>query len=258
MATVLKKFRVASNPRRSATSSRPNAASKKGHQMAKAAKKKMAANGKKRSHKKHNPQGSHRRKRRNPSLTGTIGSPRELLVGSTAGLVSAVATRQIPQLILGTNNTSFMGYGANFVTALVATWLGGAIAGPAGARGALIGGMVIVLDRILTENVAPIGPYLQLSGVGDATAFSKLGTIRNGYYTHPGLQNPDGSLYVPDPYTDAAVAAVVAKYPALAAPIAAATGGGGGKMGAVNPSALRRHYANGMLMSSRFQGRFNQ
>ncbi len=196
----------------------------------------------------------HRKRRPNPSgLAATIGSPKDLVIGATAGLVSAIATRQIPQMLLGTSNTSFEGYAANFVTALVATWAAGTFGGPAAGRGALIGGMVIVLDRVLSEQVSPISGYLALSGVGDANAYSKLGTIRQGYFTHPGLNNPDGSMYVPDPYSDAAVQAVVAKYPQLAAPIMAA-----GKMGAVNPSAMRRHSASGMLLSSRFQGRFNQ
>lgn len=262
MAQIPKLVRVAVNPTRPhRKGSRPNAATKKGrHHMAKAGTKRKAANGS--SHKRNRKNAAtmhHRRKHRNPGgLAATIGSPKELVVASAAGLISAVATRQLPQLILGANNTSWEGYGANFLTTIVATWVSGAVFGPMAGRGALIGGMVIVLDRILTEQVSPIGPYLQLSGVGDATAYSKLGTIRTGYYTHPNLQNPDGSMYVPNPFNDAAVQAVLAKYPQIAAPMAAAVAASGGKMGAVNPSSLRRHAASGMLLSSRFQGRFNQ
>lgn len=258
MAAIPKKVRVASNPTRS-NKSRPKAA-KKGHHMAKAATKKRPNGGGKKKARPNTTAMHHRKKRRNPTgLASTIGSPKDLVTGAVAGLASAVATRQIPQMILGTGNTSWEGYAANFITALVATWGAGTFAGPAAGRGALIGGMVIVLDRVLSEQVSPISSYLALSGVGDHAAYSKLGTIRQGYYTHPNLQNPDGSMYVPDPFSDAAVQAVVAKYPQLAAPIMAASGGApGGKMGAVNPSALRKHTANGMLLSSRFQGRFNQ
>ena len=218
----------------------------------------MKANGRRR--KSSNPMLFHKKRRKsNPGgLAATIGSPKDLIVGGVAGLVSAVATRQLPQLVLSTSNTGMEGYAANAVTALVATWLAGAFGGPAAGRGAAIGGAVILLDRVLSDNVSPISSYLSLSGVGDAAAYSKLGTIRQGYFTHPGLQNPDGSLYVPDPYTDASVAAVLQKYPQLAAPIAAAVSTGPGRMGAVNPSSLRRHTANGMMLSSRFQGRFNQ
>jgi len=225
--------------------------------MAKAGtKKKARANGGK--HRNAHHPSKQRRRKHNPTkgLAATIGSPKDFVTGAVSGLVSAVATRQIPQLVLGAGNTGWEGYLANFVTTLVATWGAGMFAGPAAGRGAAIGGGVIILDRILSEQVSPISSYLALSGVGDANAYSKLGTIRSGFYTHPNLQNPDGSLYVPDPFNDAAVQAIVQKYPQLAAPIMAASGGG--KMGAVNPSSLRRHTASGMLMSARFQGRFNQ
>ncbi len=253
MATIPKKIRVASNPHRGASGSRPQAAAKRSN-MAKTKKRKKAANGSAKHHRKNTTAVKHHRRRRNPGLGATLGTPKELLTGGLSGLVSAVATRQIPQLVLGAGNTGWEGYLANAVTAVAMTWGLGAFMGPSAARGALIGGSVILLDRVLSEQISPIGPYLKLSGVGDANAYSKLGTIRPGFYTHPGLQNPDGSMYVPSPYTDAAVAEVMARYPQIAAPLAAAAG----KMGAVNPSALRRHSASGMLMSSRFQGRFNQ
>lgn len=258
MAHSARHFNVASNPQRSGgTGSRPPAGKKRSN-MAKAAAKKKPNGGAKKHRKAHNPMKAGRRKHRNPSgLAATIGSPKDLVTGGVAGLVSAIATRQLPQMILNEKNTGVEGYAANVVTALVATWAAGAFMGPAAGRGALIGGMVIVLDRVLSEQVSPIASYLSLSGVGDANAYSKLGTVRQGYYTHPNLQNPDGTMYVPDPITDAAVNAVVSKYPQLAQPMAQAMNAGP-RMGAVNPSSLRRHTANGMLLSSRFQGRFNQ
>jgi hypothetical protein len=222
--------------------------------MAKSPKKKKA-NGGRTHHRRAASKNPRRRSRRSSNPLGLGG--KELVTSSVAALASAVATRQVPQLVLGTGNTGVEGYGANILTTGIVTWLASKFGGPAAARGALIGGSVIVLDRVLSDYVSPISSYLALSGVGDHTAYSKLGTIRQGFFAHPGLQNPDGSLYVPDPYSDAAVAAVVAKYPQLAAPIAQAQAAGP-RMGAVNPSALRRHVANGMMQSSRFQGRFNQ
>lgn len=259
MAEHHRKIRIATNPHRSnPNSSQPHKGAMKGsHHMAKAAAKRKASGAKKNAHHRKAKSNPHHRRRgsRNP-MHQMIGSPTQVIKAGVAGLASAVATRQLPQLLLSANNTGIMGYGANIVTALVSTWAAGAFFGPAAGTGALIGGIVIVLDRILSETVSPISSYLSLSGVGDATAYSKLGTIRSGFYTHPGLQNPDGSLYVPDPYTAAAVAQVVAQYPQVAAVLPPAATGG--KMGAVNPSSLRRHTANGMLLSSRFQGRFNQ
>jgi hypothetical protein len=197
-----------------------------------------------------------RRGRRNPEW---IGSGKEIATSAVSGLAAAVLTRQVPQLALGSNNTGIKGYAANAVVAGISAWLAGKFAGPSAGKAALVGGSVILLDRILTEQVSPIGPYLQLSGVGDATAMTRhMGTIRTGYYTHPGLVDPSGTLIAPDPYTAQAVQAVVAAYPQLAQPIAAAASSKVSGVHAVNPSELRRHTASGQVISSRFQGRFNQ
>jgi len=259
MAQIQRTVKIASNPQRSGKSSRPNAA-KKGSHMKKNSKKAAALQLRRQS----NPIGAHKKKaHRNPGgFREIMGDPKDVLVTGIAGLASAVATRQLPQLVLAAGNTGVEGYFANFVTALLSTWAAGAFMGPKAAWGALTGGMVILLDRVLTEQVSPLGPYLTLSGVGDATAMTKMGTIREGWYTHPGLVDGNGTLIAPDPYTQQAMAAMLAKYPQLAAPLAQAMATGGGKtapatMGAVNPSALRRHVASGQLMSSRFQSRFN-
>jgi hypothetical protein len=277
MAQLVKKVKVANgrggrnNPRRkSAGHKRPNrpahvsrptnAAAKKGNTMART-KKKTAANSKTHNKsrgytKNKNPRSAgHRRRRRNPDW---IGTPKEVLTSAVAGLGAAVLTRQIPQMVLTTGNTGIQGYFANAVVAAASAWLAGKFAGPTAGKAALVGGSVILLDRVLTEQVSPIGPYLQLSGVGDATAMTHMGTVRTGWYTHPGLVDPSGNLMAPDPYTQQAVAAVLAAYPQLAQPIAQAAATTGHSVHAVNPSALRRHVASGQLISSRFQGRFNQ
>lgn len=224
--------------------------------MAKTAKKKKANGGRK---KKSHQNGMFMKKRRRSNPTGVgaiIGSPKDLAVMGAAGLASAVATRQLPQAFLSASNTGIEGYAANAVVTAIMTVLSGMVGGPKAGVGALIGGTVIILDRILSDNVSPIASYLSLSGVGDPQAYSKLGTIRKGFFTHPNLQNADGSMYVPDPFMDASVQAVVAKFPQLAAPIAQAAGAG--RMGAVQPSSLRRHAVGPMMLSSRFASRFNQ
>ncbi len=256
MAKALKKVRVASNPhRKPASKKRPNA--KKGshtHHMAKNKKKNKAAS----HHKKGNPATHHRwRAKRNPSLSGIIGSPKEILISAVAGTAGFVASSQIPQLILQANNTGPMGYAANAATGVAITLAAGAFAGPVAGRAAMVGSLVMLVDRLITENLSSIGPYLTISGVGDATATHRMGTIRDGYYLHPTMVDGQGNMIVPDPVTQAAIAAVLAKYPQIAAPLAQAVQTGG-KMGAVNPSGLRRHTASGQLLSSRFQSRFNQ
>lgn len=246
MATIPKKVKVASNPNRSGA--------QRGMKMNKNGSTGMMMKKKKKTS---NPiQTPKKKKRPNPGgVQEIIGQPKDVLTVGVAGLAAALATRQLPQMLLSTANTGMEGYAANLATALVATWLAGAFAGPKAAWGAITGGMVILLDRVLSENVSPIAPYLALSGVGDPTAMSNMGTIRDGYYTHPGLVDGQGNLIPAQPYTDAAVAAVLAKYPQLAAPVQAAMNSG--RMGAVNPSGMRRHVASGQLISSRFQSRFN-
>jgi len=241
MAHMAKKVRIATNPH----SSRPTA-KKKGNTMATAGKKKP--NGAKKHRKAPNGKATHtkKRKRPNPTFAG-LGGTRELVTGGVSALVSAAAVRQIPQLVLEEKNTGGMGYLANIGVGIGTTWIASAIGGTPAARGAAIGAVVILLDRVISDHVSPLAEYVKLSGTGDPMAYSKLGTIRQGYFTHPNLQNPDGSMYVPPPFTDAALAAMP---PMVVQPA--------GRVGAVNPSALRRHTANGMMLSSRFQGRFNQ
>lgn len=260
MRTIQKKIEVVSNPHRNPASA--SAAERKGRRpMAKAHAVKTAANHKKRPNpfkkKFEELQARRRKQNRNPGISEVIGRPSDLVTTGVAALGSAVATKQLPQLVLKTGNTGWQGYLANLVTAGLATWAAGTFFGSKAAAGALAGGAVIVLDRVLTDQFSSLGPYLALSGVGDATSYGKLGTIRDGYYFHPSLVDHNGALMTPQPALDAAVAAVVNAYPQIAEPMAAAVNGGG-KMGAVNPSALRPHMANGMVLSSRFQGRFNR
>lgn len=256
MRTMHRKIEVA-NPHRMI------AAREKGSKMAKHSNAKNAASSG-HSRKKPNPFKkkyeellSRRRKSRNPaSLAESIGRPSDVLELGLSAVASAVAVKQLPQMVLSAENTGAMGYVANGVVTVATTWLAGAFIGKAAAQGALAGGLVIILDRILTDKFSELGPVLQLSGVGDATSYGKLGTIRDGYYFHPDLRDNAGNLITPQPVLDASLANVLANYPQLAAPVQAAVSQG--RMGAARPGSLRPHVANGVLMSSRFQGRMNR
>ena len=98
----------------------------------------------------------------------------------------------------------------------------------------------IILDRILTEQVSPLGKYLALSGSGDATATGTLGRIADGYFIHPVIIDKTGRPVIPHEITDAALAAVLNRYPQIAAPAPAAS-----------PQQLQG------LRTSRFKSRFN-
>lgn len=262
MKHFVKKFEVVSNPHRSNASSRASAAGKKGHHMAKATNPMKTAANKKRPNpfkkkfeelkkkKRHN---SHR----NPGLGEVVGRPSDLVTTGVAALAAAVATKQLPQLILSESNTGWQGYLANAVTAGLTTWAAGTFINKQAAQGALAGGLVIILDRFLTDKFSELGPYLSLSGVGDATSYGKLGTIRDGYYFHPGLVDSNGRMITPAPVLEDAVNKVLQAYPQIAAPVMAAVQGGGSHM-AGTPSDARGNAANRMLLSNRYANRFGR
>lgn len=157
--------------------------------------------------------------RRNPeTLTQLVGSPKTLAILAIAGLGSAVATRQLPQLILKANNTGWKGYASNGLAGLVATYAAAKLSGPEAAKAALTGALVIIADRIITEQYSPLGQYLALSGSGDATATGTLGSIADGYYIHPTVIDSTGQPVIPHEVSDAAIASILNKYPSIAAP----------------------------------------
>ena len=259
MRTATRRLEIAANPH---TSSKAHAARKKGNTMAKGKSLKTAAN-----HKKPRPNPFKKKleemkarrakqNKRNPGMSEVIGRPSDLVMTGLSALGSAVATKQLPQLILQTGNTGWEGYLANAVTGGLATWAAGTFIGKTAAQGALAGALVIILDRVLTDQFSSLGPYLSLSGVGDATSYGKLGTIRDGYYFHPQLLDANGRMITPQPALDDAVSAVVAAYPQIAAPIAIAVQQGG-KMGAY-PGNSRGRAGSNMLTGGRFKGRFNR
>lgn len=84
------------------------------------------------------------RRRRNPSsMSGVLP-----LVGGV--VVGGLATRMIPQALLGASNSGVMGYGANAVTALVGGWAVGKWNKTAG-MGVLGGGLAALAIRIYQD-----------------------------------------------------------------------------------------------------------
>jgi hypothetical protein len=96
-------------------------------------------------HKKHHRYGRHR----NPILGMSSG---DLIVETGAAVVNGVATRIVPQMILGPGNTGLIGYAANAATALAGAWLAGRFSAKAG-HGALLGGAVAIASRILSDTM---------------------------------------------------------------------------------------------------------
>jgi hypothetical protein len=124
-------------------------------------------------------------------------------------------------MILGTNNAGWKGYLANAATGAAFTLGANEFVSPAAAQASIIGAGVILLDRVLTEQFSPVGAYLSLAGIGDATAATRLGEISEGYYIHPTIFDNAGNPIVPHQITDAAVRAFAAM-PAAGKPATAA------------------------------------
>jgi hypothetical protein len=114
-----------------------------------------------------------------------------------------IATQQIPQLVLGAQNTSYTGYLANAAVAASAAY--GAGKGISRQAGQMvgIGGMLYLLNRIITEQFTAIGTALSLSGVGDFSACKgakpsrSLGQYANVYRPFPVSYDANGNPVIP-------------------------------------------------------------
>ena len=172
-----------------------------------------------------------RRHSGNPSRLSAGGIMNFLKLGLFA-LLGLIATRQVPQLVLGTGNVGIIGYLANAATAFVAGWGASKFLGRDAGMAAGIGGGVYVVDRVITDNFSQAGQYLSLSGLGDADA---LGDIQPGYFPLPVPTDQAGNPIIPTEIR--------------ALPPAPAGGpvkvGGGSSMSGM-----------GMMHSGRFGGRF--
>ena len=115
-----------------------------------------------------------RRRRRNPNfLTGGV----DMLKQGLFALVGLVVTRQVPQMVLQANNTSWMGYAANIITALAVGYFGHSALGPQAGNAMMLGGGLYTANRIINDNFSSVGQYLSLSGMGDPMA---MGPARRG------------------------------------------------------------------------------
>lgn len=160
--------------------------------------------------------------RRNPAILGM--SVGEVAVMTTAGVLNGIATRSLPQMVLGSNNSGAVGYLANagtaFVGALVAKWIGGQRA----AVGAVVGGGTALVQRIVSDLMGSKLGDLNLSGDLDFDLGFYIGnsfplpTAGSGPY----LLNP-GYTGTPEPSVSIAAPTIVpAALPAAAAGATAA------------------------------------
>src|SRR5271155_5227641 len=126
---------------------------------------------------------------RNPIL-GMSGG--DLLVETAGAVINGVATRLIPQALLGANNTGIVGYAANAATGLAGAWLASKFSPKAG-HGALLGAAVAVASRILSDTMGQNALGGGLSG----DMGGELGFYVNSAYPLPQASNGPLTLSLP-------------------------------------------------------------
>lgn len=144
--------------------------------------------------------GGFKRRRRNPS--NIVGSSTNMLKTGALALAGLVATRQLPQMVLGVKNAGWMGYLSNGVVALGSAAVATKFAGKAAGHAVMIGGGLYLVNRVLTEQFSPVGRVLQLAGVGDPQASATLGRIRPGS-VYPPAYDDAGNLKLPPAFVQA-------------------------------------------------------
>jgi len=138
-------------------------------------------------------------RRRNPNGNGIVSKGMDFAKTGIAALVGLVATRQIPQMALGSANTGAMGYGANVATAIVAAALSSKFAGKTVGTAVGIGGALYVANRLITDYLSPVGKVLSLSGLGDAMAAEpgQPSGVRPAHFMSPETYDATGAPMLP-------------------------------------------------------------
>jgi len=170
-------------------------------------------------------QKKYRPRRRNP-MSESLKTPVDALRFGLMALLGLVATRQVPQLVLGAKNTGWIGYAGNLFTAVASGAAAGKFAGKPAGNAVMVGGGLYLVNRILSEQFTPVGKVLSLAGVGDAQASATLGRIRPGT-VYPPAYDKNGNLKLPQTFVDA----MQRRLPApAAAPAAKVSGVRGNRM----------------------------
>jgi hypothetical protein len=183
-----------------------------------------------------NPSGFSKRRRsnrrRNPFVSG-VGTMDLLKIGlSAAG--GGYGTRALTQLVLQSNNTGWMGYGANFAIAFGLGWAADKFLGKDYGVGVVAGGISATAMRIWSEKVSQTSPA-QLSGLGDLDFSSNgMGDYVETSYAIPSTstKNAAGQYIINNPWPAP---------PALPATTAAKASGKG--MGRVAPKRFVTRWA---------------
>ena len=118
-----------------------------------------------RTRRRRNPVVRHRRHsyRRNPLGAGWG----QTFMEGSAVLAGILGSKYLAQMVLGTSNTSFVGYAANLAVGGIGGWAAGSLLKkPKLGQSFFVGSVIEVIVRVL-EDYTPVGAFIQSVGVGD-------------------------------------------------------------------------------------------
>lgn len=147
----------------------------------------------------------HHRRRRNPSGIGaSLGNLKGLIYDSAYAIGGGVATRSLPQAVLPNQNSGFMGYGLNILTAVGGSILITKFTKNSRAGGMfLLGGIVMTVGRVIDDyfgaqlvSFAAINPGGSPFLTGDSTYDMKLHRRLAGEYRDATFVVPSSEPYM--------------------------------------------------------------
>ena len=135
----------------------------------------------------------HHRRKSNP---GSLGRPLDWVQGGAGVIAGVVGTRAIPQMLLGSSNTSYTGYAANAVAAVGLGYLTHMLfpRNQVLVTAVIAGGFAGLLSRIIADKT-PFGAQLALTGLGD----HGFGLYQKSNFNNPqrivGARGPNSSMF---------------------------------------------------------------
>jgi hypothetical protein len=167
---------------------------------------------------KMNPARRHRRRRSNPAYRvrrrrnpGGMGSLTGIITNAVFVLVGALGSKLGAQLILGSNNTSWVGYAGNAAVGVGLWFLTEHVMKNKEASSGVIAGTVVEIILRIINDMTPFGSYVSGLGMGD--------------YQMQSFVTPQVLV---DPYNSAAIQIPPGWAPQLPPPAPAAPAGGSG------------------------------
>ena len=143
-------------------------------------------------HRRTKPNTGHRRRTKyNKCMAGGLTG---LFTNAAFAVAGAVATQQVTQMLLSSNNTGVMGYAGNIGVGLALSLAARMFPATRGAApGIMTGALVLVVIRLISD-YTPYGSYVKNLGMGDYLAQAWTTPQRIAYQTHSAALMPSAGM----------------------------------------------------------------